>query len=80
MIEACYVVEKEFLTIEAGGAAYDIDGDGDNDIVFGNDWQGNKLWWWENPYPDFNPEISWKRQRHQGRRREAASRPVVLRT
>src|SRR5690349_14162262 len=24
-----YVVEKEFLTVEAGGAAYDIDGDGD---------------------------------------------------
>ncbi len=56
-----YVVEKEFLTIEAGGATYDIDGDGDDDIVFGNDWQGNKLWWWENPYPDFDPAVSWKR-------------------
>ena len=56
-----YVIEKEFLTIEAGGASYDIDGDGDNDIVFGNDWQGNKLWWWENPYPDFDPAVSWKR-------------------
>jgi sugar phosphate isomerase/epimerase len=56
-----YVIEKEFLPIEAGGAAYDIDGDGDDDIVFGNDWQGNKLWWWENPYPNFNPSIPWKR-------------------
>jgi hypothetical protein len=56
-----YVIEKEFLTIEAGGAAYDIDGDGDLDIVFGNDWQGNKLWWWENPYPNFDPNVSWKR-------------------
>ena len=56
-----YVIEKEFLPIEAGGASYDIDGDGDNDIVFGNDWQGNKLWWWENPYPDFDPSVPWKR-------------------
>jgi sugar phosphate isomerase/epimerase len=56
-----YVIEKDFLTIEAGGAAYDIDGDGDNDIVFGNDWQGNKLWWWENPYPNFDPHVSWTR-------------------
>jgi sugar phosphate isomerase/epimerase len=56
-----YVIEKEFLRIEAGGAAYDIDGDGDTDIVFGNDAQGDKLWWWENPYPNFDPNVSWKR-------------------
>lgn len=56
-----YIVEKEFLPIEAGGAAYDIDGDGDLDIVFGNDWQGNHLWWWENPYPNFDPNVPWKR-------------------
>ncbi len=56
-----YPIEREFLPIEAGGAAYDIDGDGDVDIVFGNDWQGNKLWWWENPYPNFDPNVPWKR-------------------
>lgn len=56
-----YIIEKAFLPIEAGGAAYDIDGDGDVDIVFGNDWQGNHLWWWENPYPNFDPSVSWKR-------------------
>ena len=56
-----YVIEKSFLPIEAGGAAYDIDGDGDLDIVFGEDWQGGNLYWWENPYPNFNPDIPWKR-------------------
>jgi hypothetical protein len=56
-----YVIEKDFLPIEAGGAAYDIDGDGDTDVVFGNDWQGDKLWWWENPYPNFDPAVPWKR-------------------
>ena len=56
-----YVIEPKFLPIEAGGAAYDIDGDGDVDIVFGNDWQGDKLWWWENPYPNFDPDVPWKR-------------------
>ena len=56
-----YVIEDQFLTVEAGGAAYDIDGDGDLDIVFGADSQGNELWWWENPYPRFDPKVSWKR-------------------
>ena len=56
-----YVIEREFLRIEAGGAAYDIDGDGDTDIVFGEDASGNQLWWWENPCPNFDPNVSWKR-------------------
>ena len=57
-----YIIEKELLQIEAGGAAHDIDGDGDLDIVFGNDYSGSSLWWWENPYPDFDPNVSWKRR------------------
>jgi hypothetical protein len=44
-----YIIEKEFLTVEAGGAVYDIDGDGYPDIVFGADYQGDQLWWWRNP-------------------------------
>ena len=56
-----YVLDNDFLTVEAGGAVYDIDGDGDLDIVFGGDWQSNELWWWENPYPNFDPNVSWKR-------------------
>jgi hypothetical protein len=57
-----YVIEKEFLSVEAGGAAYDIDGDGDLDIVFGGDAQSDQLWWWENPNPRFDPEVSWTRR------------------
>ena len=56
-----YVIGNEYLPLEAGGRRYDIDGEADLDIVFGNDWQGDKLWWWENPYPHFDPKVPWKR-------------------
>ena len=56
------VIEKDFLTIEAGGAAHDVDGDGDADVVFGGDWQSTDVWWWENPAPDFDGGVSWTRR------------------
>jgi hypothetical protein len=56
-----YVIEPEFLTVEAGGAVYDINGDGNPDLVFGGDWQSSEVWWWENPYPNFNSNVGWKR-------------------
>ena len=56
-----YVIEAEALHIEAGGAVADIDGDGDLDIVFGGDYISNQMWWWENPYPNYDPTIPWKR-------------------
>jgi serine protease Do len=56
-----YLIDGSKLTIEAGGAAEDIDGDGDLDLIFGGDWQSNEIWWWENPYPAYDPETPWKR-------------------
>jgi hypothetical protein len=57
-----YLIENDTLPIEAGGAFHDIDGDGDLDIVFGGDWQSNKVWWWENPNPDHTPDRPWVRR------------------
>jgi hypothetical protein len=56
-----WIIEREYLTIEAGGAVHDIDGDGDPDAVFGGDWQSSEVWWWENPAPDFDKNVPWKR-------------------
>lgn len=57
-----HVIERDFLPLEAGGAAHDIDRDGDLDVVFGEDASGNKLYWWENPYPRFDPTVAWTRR------------------
>jgi hypothetical protein len=56
-----YIVENEVLDIEAGGAFFDIDRDGDLDIVMGGDNTTNKIWWWENPAPNFNVTSPWSR-------------------
>ena len=56
-----YVVDDEALHIEAGAAWTDIDSDGDIDVVFGGDSRCNKVWWWENPYPNYEPNTPWKR-------------------
>ncbi|GAB4234561.1 MAG: hypothetical protein Kow00109_07620 [Acidobacteriota bacterium] len=56
-----HVIEAGPLRIEAGSAAYDIDQDGDLDVVFGGESQSNEIWWWENPYPELHPDRPWKR-------------------
>lgn len=56
-----HIIEDDPLRIEAGSAAHDIDGDGDMDIVFGGEGRSNEIWWWENPYPNIDPQKAWTR-------------------
>ncbi len=55
------VLESEALPIEAGGALFDIDRDGDLDLALGANGQGNQIWWWENPAPAFD-NGNWQRR------------------
>jgi len=56
-----HIIETGKLRIEAGSAFEDIDRDGDLDIVFGGESQSNEVWWWENPYPNYDDTKGWKR-------------------
>jgi len=52
-------IELEFLPLSPGGAALDIDQDGDLDAVFGS--EKSEIWWWENPNPNFDRNKAWTR-------------------
>ncbi|MGE5152703.1 MAG: FG-GAP repeat domain-containing protein [Bdellovibrio bacteriovorus] len=56
-----YLVDDCQSHIDAGGVAFDIDGDGDLDVVQGGSWNTNRVWWWENPHPDHRPAERWSR-------------------
>ena len=56
------VVEPETLPIEAGGTFSDLDSDGDLDLIFGGDSTSRELWWWENPYPNYQRDRAWQRR------------------
>ena len=57
-----HVVDDQPLHIEAGSGAFDIDRDGDLDVVFAGDSRSHSVWWWENPAPQFDPQRPWKRR------------------
>jgi sugar phosphate isomerase/epimerase len=49
------------VRLEAGGDVLDIDGDGDLDILMGAQSKAGEIWWWANPYPDFQADKPWTR-------------------
>jgi len=48
-----------FGELEAGGAAFDLTGTGRPDIIAGEQWDGRRLYWWENPE---DPAQPWMRR------------------
>ncbi len=63
------VIDDTHLRPEAGGDCFDVDGDGDQDVVFGQDASGADMWSWENPCPNFSRP--WQRRliKHGGPRK-----------
>lgn len=56
-----YLIDDRQSHMEAGGVAFDMDGDGDLDILQGGSWNTTEVWWWENPHPDHSPAQPWDR-------------------
>ena len=56
-----YIIDNSLVRIEAGSAVLDVDKDGDLDVIFPGESRSNEIWWWENPYPNYEPEKSWAR-------------------
>lgn len=57
-----YVIDDRKQRPEAGGCPYDVDGDGDLDLIIGGDSGSDELWWYENPAPKFDPQTPWKQR------------------
>jgi hypothetical protein len=57
-----FIIDNEPLKIEAGSTHWDITGNGSPDLVFGGDGSSNEIWWWENPYPNFDKNTPWVRR------------------
>lgn len=58
-----YLIEDQSVTMSPSGTFVDVDADGDTDIIMGGGSDSFNIWWWENPYPDYEPDTAWPQHR-----------------
>ncbi|HTG44558.1 MAG TPA: hypothetical protein VK633_08500, partial [Verrucomicrobiae bacterium] len=61
-----YIIEPDQMGLSHGETFKDIDGDGDIDLILGDAGLGTQLYWWENPYPNYDPNTRWVRRLVRG--------------
>jgi len=53
--------DQSSVSMSPSGTFVDVDKDGDTDVIMGGSSDSFMIWWWENPYPDYEPNTAWPR-------------------
>ncbi|HLU48958.1 MAG TPA: VCBS repeat-containing protein, partial [Planctomycetota bacterium] len=56
-----FPIEMNQADVTSSAAFYDLDRDGDLDVIMGGSHLSDEIWWWENPFPEYDASTPWTR-------------------